>query len=115
MSTETTLEKVERVLAEHDLPVRLLPRSIRSGEIDEATGAFDVELDAETERTFEGIRVSYARRVRGRIRDRAVDDLNGVKAKRGIWVPVTAIRAEGASLVFSVGPASKALPRSAFE
>jgi hypothetical protein len=115
MSTETALERVQRILAEHGLPQGLLPNTIASGRIDEETGRFDVELAEPIERTFEGIRVAYAKRIQGTIHPGSIDGLKGVKAKRGLWVPVSSILAAGSSLLFSVGPVSKALPRAAFE
>lgn len=111
---ETPLHRVRRVTEEHGLPGGLMPDSVRDADIDDATGRFRVTLTAEHERQVDGIPVWYATTVTGVLTKGRIEALKGVKARVALWVPVTAIEAEGDGLWFSVGPVRKRVPRDAF-
>lgn len=99
-------------IAEHGLPEGLLPAGVVSASF--AGDVFEVRYAAATERTVEGERVWYGAVVSGRMTTGRISGLRGVKVKRVLWVPVTALSVDGDDLVFAVGPLSDRLPRSVF-
>jgi hypothetical protein len=108
----TAADDAHRLLADHDLPPGLLPGGITSATL--SGTAFEVHLARPVERVVEGDRVWYDTTVRGELTRGRIERLSGVKVKKLLWVPVTAIRADGADLVFAVGPLSERVPRGAF-
>lgn len=115
MSEQSPVEQVRAILRNYGMPDRLLPDNIVDGEHDPSTGAFRVELARSVDREVEGIPVRYATTISGRIENGRIEALNGVKAKKLIWLRVDGIRAIGDKLAFLVGPITKHLPRKAFE
>lgn len=108
----TAADDAHRLLTDHGFPAGLLPAGITAASL---TGtAFVVTLAAPVERTVEGDRVWYDTTVRGELSPGRIERLQGVKVKKLLWVPVTAIRADGPDLVFAVGPLSEKVPRAAF-
>ncbi len=105
-------DEVRALIARNGLPPGLLPPFTQAS-LEGTT--FEVHLPAPVERDVEGTPVWYERVLRGTLSPGRVDGLRGVKAKKVLWVPVTAIRAEGEDLVFSVGPLTDRVPRAAFE
>ena len=99
-------------LAAHDLPPGLLPAGITAATFTGST--FEVRFAAPVERTVEGERVWYDQVVTGELTPGRIERLKGVKVKKVLWVPVTAIRADGDALAFAVGPLSERVPRAAF-
>jgi len=111
--TESADARTRRVLRENQLPEGLLPGGITMADIGE-DGTFSVRLPKRVERKHGGYRVRFGPLIRGRLSDGRVARLEGVEAKQMLWFPVQAITAEGSELVFTVGPAKRRLPRSAF-
>ena len=107
-------DTTRRVLAEHGLPPGLLPSNPIAVHFDASSGDFDVQLAASVERMITKYPVRYDTRIRGNLQRGAVRRLSGVKVKKGLWLPVSAIEVAGDTLVFAVGPIRKALPASAF-
>ena len=110
--SDSPVERTKQVLREHGLPEGLLPHSITEAEITD--GAFVVRLQRTVERRHGPYRVRFSERISGQLSLGRVTALTGVKAKQGLWLSVGAITADGDALVFSVGPARRRLPRSAF-
>lgn len=99
-------------LSDHGLPPGLLPAGITAATFSGAR--FEVRFRAAVERTVEGERVWYDQVVTGELTPGRIERLKGVKVKKMLWVPVTAIRADGDALEFAVGPLSERVPRAAF-
>lgn len=99
-------------IAQHGLPVGLLPLGVSSATFGESR--FEVRYAQGTERVVEGERVWYDAVVSGEMTHGRIRHLRGVKVKRVLWVPVTAITVDGDELVFAVGPLSDRLPKSVF-
>lgn len=115
MSEEAPSTAIRRYLREHGLPERLLPgEDVRDATHDPATGRFRVTLRAPVDRDVGGIPVRYAAEIQGTLAQGSITDLSGVKAKKFVWIAVTAMRATPDRMVFTVGPIEKRLPRSLF-
>ena len=113
MPDPDALAEARRLLEEHGLPGGLLPDVVATASIDGS--AFAVTLDRTVERVVDEVPVWYDTSVRGTLRAGRIERLKGVKAKKVLWVPVTAITADGAELIFNVGPVSDRVPRRFFE
>lgn len=100
-------------LVDHGLPTGLLPHNVAAVELD-PSGRFRVALTEGVERTVESYRVRYGTEIRGTMTHGRIDGLSGVQVKRGLWIRVSAMTADGDQLIFSVGPVKKRLPASAF-
>jgi len=111
--SDTPDSRTQRALVEHQLPEGLLPTGLVQAHI-ETDGRFSVVLPKRVERTHGGYRVRFGPRISGRVTAGRVEKLQGVEAKQMLWFPVQAITADGDELVFTVGPAQRRLPRSAF-
>lgn len=111
--SETPDARTRRVLREHHLPEGLLPAGITVADIG-VDGTFTVTLPKRVERTHGGYRVRFGPTLQGSLAEGRVTQLKGVEAKQVIWFPVQAITVDGDTLVFTVGPAKRRLPRAAF-
>lgn len=100
---ETPDARTRRVLREHGLPEGLLPGGITKADI-AVSGAFTVVLPRRVERSHGGYRVRFGPVIRGTLQPGRVVGLRGVEAKQLLWFPVGAIDADGATLLFAVGP-----------
>lgn len=114
-SPDEVRDEVRGRMQRFGFPGSLLPECMTDGDFDEATGRFSVTLARKVQLDVDGIPVHYDRVVSGIIRQGSITDLGGVQAKRGLWVKVGAILADGADLVFKAGPFKKAIPRSAWK
>lgn len=113
MPDAEALAEARRLLEEHGLPGGLLPDVVATASIEGS--AFHVTLDRTVERVVDDVPVWYDKIVHGTLRAGRIDHLKGVKAKKVLWVPVTAITSDGSELIFSVGPMSDRVPRRFFE
>lgn len=105
----------DEVMPAHGLPATLLPSEVVRSLFDDATGAFEVTLAAAVVRRIDRFDVRYKARIAGVLEQGRVHSLSGVAVKRGLWIPLSSIAAEGDRLVFHVGPVRKSLPRAAFD
>lgn len=111
--SETPDAHVRRVLRENHLPEGLIPPGVTAADIAE-DGTFAITLPKRVQRTHGPYKVRSGPRIQGRLSDGRVSGLKGVEAKQMLWFPVQAITTDGDELVFTVGPAKRRLPRSAF-
>ena len=111
--TESPDAQTRRVLRENQLPEGLLPPGIISADIAD-DGRFTVTLPKRVERKHGGYRVRFGPQISGKLSPGRVTQLKGAEAKQMIWFGVQAIAVDGDELVFTVGPAQRRLPRSAF-
>jgi len=103
----------DAVMADHGFPPGLLPRPVTRALFDSDRGTFEVTLREKVVRQVDRFRVRYDKVIRGQIAEGVITGLVGVKAKRGLWFPVTAIEAKGELLAFRVGPVVKHIPTRA--
>ena len=109
------LAQTRSLLAEHDLPPLLLPEEVTHCEFCPESRILRVRIGCRVSTRFEGIPVRYATEVVGRLRSGGIEGLLGVKARLPIWLPITALRRDGATISFAVGPVSKRLALASFQ
>lgn len=114
MTDATQTEQVHDLLARHDLPSGLIPGEVTSFRFDAGTTRFCVVLAREVKARFSGIPARYRTEITGTLDPGEIRSLRGVQARIGLWLPVTAIRRDRDSLVFSVGKIGKRLPLREF-
>jgi hypothetical protein len=110
----TPAETSRQNLLDHGLPAGLLPDNVSTVDHDPSTGHFSVVLTATATRTIESYSVRYATIISGVLAHGRVERLKGVQVKRGIWIHVSTMVAEGDTVVVSVGPIKKRLSVSSF-
>ncbi len=113
MSTDPLLH-ARAVLTEHDLPPGLLPGNVDSTRFDPTSGRLEVTLRETVSTKPDGIPVRYATTVKARVKQGAIDELEGVEARFALWLRVAAIRRDGEKLAFEVGRITKRLPEASF-
>ena len=111
--SESADERTRRVLRENGLPEGLLPRDIVAADISDS-GAFSVQLARRVDRKHGPYPVRFHTRISGVLAPGRVSQLRGVQAKQLVWLTVNAITADADELIFTVGPAKRRLPRTAF-
>ena len=110
----TPSEEVRAVLSRHDLPPGLIPGTVTSVTFDPASGRFRVQLARDVERSFSRIPTRYRSELTGTLVTGEIHNLKGVQARIGFWLPVTVIRRDHETMVFSVGKIGKRLPIGEF-
>jgi len=110
----TPSKEVRDILDRHDLPPGLIPGEVTSARFDTGSGHFHIALAREFKTRFSGIPTRYRTTITGALHTGEIRDLKGVQARIGLWLPVTAIRRDGDSMVFSVGKIGKRLDIRAF-
>ncbi len=108
-------DRVRGRMIAHGFPAGLLPDCITADEFDESTGAFVVTLGKKVQVTIDGFPVHYAKTITGIIKPDRIQKLKGVKAKKGLWIPITGIQARADDLLFLVGPIKQPVSRAAFQ
>jgi hypothetical protein len=114
MTSTTPTDEVHDLLVRHDLPPGLIPGEVASYRFDPDSGLFRILLRREVKARFSGIPTRYRTEITGALHPGEIRSLKGVGARIGLWLPVTAIRRVGESLVFSVGKIGKRLPLGEF-
>ncbi len=110
-----TRRRPAEVMPRYGLPPTLLPANVVSAAFDDLTGAFEVRLERRVVRSVDRYQVRYKEVVKGVLSAGCVARLSGVSVKKGLWIPVSRIEANGEVLRFHVGPVVKRLPASAFD
>ena len=85
----------------------VMPSTVSRYDFDASSGRFEVVLSQRTDRHVDGIPVRYERQLQGVLHPGRIEQLRGVKARRGVWIPVGTILAEEQTLIFKVGPVQK--------
>ncbi|KAJ8465539.1 hypothetical protein OPV22_028091 [Ensete ventricosum] len=99
-------------------PVGLLPTNVLTYSLNRTSGAFTVDLDDRCRVTLppDNYLATYSRRVTGKLADRRISDLDGIRVKAFFrWWSITGIRSTGDDLVFEVGVVSAKYPSRNFD
>ncbi len=110
----TPAEQSRKNLTDHGLPTGLLPDNVASVSFDADSGRFELTLAASVQATFGGYKVRYKTHVSGILKQGAIQELKGVQAKKGLWLPVQGMALTGSNIAFQIGPVTKKLPLSEF-
>jgi len=111
----TPAETSRKNLTDHGLPTGLLPDNVTTVTFDPATGLFDLSLTGEVHATFGGYKVRYKSHITGVLTQGQIQKLQGVQAKKGLWLPVRGMVRTASSIAFQIGPVTKKLPVSEFQ
>ena len=110
----TPAEQSRKNLIEHGLPTGLLPDNVAAVQFDPDSGRFQLSLQGEVRAVFGGYKVRYKKQVSGVLQQGSIQELKGVQAKKGLWLPVQGMSLMGSSIAFQIGPVTKKLPVSEF-
>ncbi|KAL2556647.1 hypothetical protein Fot_01386 [Forsythia ovata] len=106
---------VYEVLAEYDFPVGLLPKGVKSYELNSTTGKFKVYLNKTCSFTIAGYNLKYKSEITGTISTDKIKDLKGIQVKvLFFWLNIVEVTRDGDELEFSVGIASADFPLDSF-
>ena len=108
------VDRVRSRMRDRGFPETLLPDCIAADDFDEGTGVFTVTLQRKVDLEVEGIKVHYAKQIKGTIRKGRIEGLSGVQVKKGLWFPISRIDADDAELTFHVSKFTQKIPRSAW-
>ena len=110
----TPAEQSRKNLIDHGLPPGLLPDNVATVSFDADSGRFELTLAKEVQAVFGGYKVRYKTRLTGVLTQGSIQQLKGVQAKKGLWLPVQGMFLSGSSIAFQIGPVTKKLPVSEF-
>nr|ABR17355.1 unknown [Picea sitchensis] len=111
-SEKTAYQEME----EYDFPIGLLPTNVESYTLDTSDGSFVVYLSSSCSFTIDSYKLSYKKKITGKISTDTLKDLDGVSVKMWIfYISISKVIREGTKLNFYVGSISKSFPVSNFD
>ncbi|PIM98398.1 hypothetical protein CDL12_29123 [Handroanthus impetiginosus] len=103
----TESRTVYEALEYYGFPVGLLPKGVRSYELDSATGKFAVYLNKTCSFSIHGYDLKYKTKISGTISPGKIKDLKGIQVKVLLfWVNIIEVIQDGDEIELSVGIAS---------
>lgn len=109
-------ETAYEVLEDYDFPIGLLPTNVESYTLDTSDGSFVVYLSSACSFTIDSYKLSYKKKITGKISTDTLKDLDGVSVK--VWIfslSITKVIRDGTKLKFYVGSISKSFPVTNFD